>query len=1478
MKIKLLLLFCFGLINQILFSQNITLDNRATGIGNTAILPDGWEYVNPISSNVVLKSGFYHLERSGDTADYLFSDIYNVQNYESLSVNFYYGNFGSGNDTKVRVELSLDGGQSYIYRLVTSQTANSTNLTGRSETLVFNSTIFVGLILTDNVRLRFSDDDGPKDVRLGKIVISGTPPQCTPPILNGNLTSTTYCGNSVLSFDNSISYTSSQLFWQATATGTSLGTPYTGDRTVTTSGTYYLRRFDGTCWSSAISVNVTVNQNPSMAGSLSVTNISCNISQITYSASSESGLYWQTIVSGTSTTNPYSSLTVTNTGTYYLRRLANGCWSDAKQITISGFNVNTIATQPQNVNTTVGSTANFTVSSLYTTGVTYQWQILNGSTWENISGGNTNNYNFTNAQLSDSGKQFRVLVTDACGTLISDLATLFVTVGPCYTADFNNITSGSSTTTGGSNTQLSTYSGFNTLTTLYNAGGAIRFGSGNNIGSITSNPLTNVSGNITVEISAKGWSQNERTIFISVNNIEQEFLIPTWIGGAFSSATFDFTNVALNSELKIYTKNGSNRAFVDDIKIFCNVNIEVCNPLHITSIFPINGPASTIVTLNTTEDFTNYNVFFGSMQAHIIERTSTTIKFIVPQNVYGITPVLKNEGNCEFPFNFYVTKFLGTECNLNSSNVYISEIYDANSGSLGFVELYNPSSQPIDLSLAKLRRYGDYNNLNSFSERQLSGTIAPNSVVIFKVDTSSDVACEPLTIINTTLSGINDNDLIELYFNDILIDVVRTPNFIGYSLIRNSNAQTPSIIYNDNDWTILETESCANLGSHNQLLQGENIQHTISYSTSCNLDSAVITTTATYLPSSNFTYQWYVNIPNTSSWTILTNNSDFNGVTTNVLTVFNLPAKQDYQYSCLIYLDGILCANISDAIKISGSSATVWNGNSWSNGTPAINTSAIINGNYNTQTNGSFSCCSLTVNENSQLIINANNYVEVDNNIITNGYLKVENFGQLVQINNDAVNTGLIDFEVKTQFKKWDYTHFTTPVHTYNVYTLSPNTLRNRIYEWNPTITSQYGVYGNWSNPQGNMIPGKGYLVTAPHNFSNSQPETFIGKFTGIPNNGIFRIPISRGNYNGNDFLNSLNNTYITKWDDNFNLIGNPYPSAISADLFLIENQDKLAGPLSFWLNTYGLSTQHLNPFFGIYDQNYNSNSFLNYNLTGSSAGPNTFNGYIAPSQGFFVTMVDGNSNATDHVVINNQMRSKDYSNQFVYRSQHPESRIWLDLVSSNQKLEKRILIGYVAGATNQAERLYDGVEAKSLSNDIYSMPTNSNESLVIQGRQLPFSVSDIVSLGLNFQTPGNYTISLAYLEGQIEEVEIPIYLEDRLLNFVHNLKEAPYNFSSVSGRFEDRFILKYQNTTLSTPNINSQHQVIVHGTHQVTIQTSNQNIVKVDVYNVLGQKLDTYTTNSETVTLSRLQKNNTNLIFYIQLDNGQKVTKQYIY
>ena len=84
------------------------------------------------------------------------------------------------------------------------------------------------------------------------------------------------------------------------------------------------------------------------------------------------------------------------------------------------------------------------------------------------------------------------------------------------------------------------------------------------------------------------------------------------------------------------------------------------------------------------------------------------------------------------------------------------------------------------------------------------------------------------------------------------------------------------------------------------------------------------------------------------------------------------------------------------------------------------------------------------------------------------------------------------------------------------------------------------------------MVLGKGYIVRGPNNFNNT-PQDFTAEFqNGKPNNGIITIPISRGAFTGSDY-SGTNSATITRFDDNWNLVGNPYPSAISVLDFLNE-------------------------------------------------------------------------------------------------------------------------------------------------------------------------------------------------------------------------------------------------------------------------------------------------------------------------------------
>jgi len=81
-----------------------------------------------------------------------------------------------------------------------------------------------------------------------------------------------------------------------------------------------------------------------------------------------------------------------------------------------------ITSQPANRTVTAGQTATFSVTATGTAPLAYQWQ-KNGT---NISGATSSSYTTPATALADSGETFRVVVSNAAGTVTSAAATLTV--------------------------------------------------------------------------------------------------------------------------------------------------------------------------------------------------------------------------------------------------------------------------------------------------------------------------------------------------------------------------------------------------------------------------------------------------------------------------------------------------------------------------------------------------------------------------------------------------------------------------------------------------------------------------------------------------------------------------------------------------------------------------------------------------------------------------------------------------------------------------------------------------------------------------------------------------------------------------------------------------------------------------------------------------------------------------------------------
>ncbi|WP_313360852.1 Ig domain-containing protein [Empedobacter sp.] len=169
-----------------------------------------------------------------------------------------------------------------------------------------------------------------------------------------------------------------------------------------------------------------------------------------------------------------------------------------------------------------------------------------GSTTITATAVSNNNYNEFNTT-------FDVSVTDPNATY-------------CFEEEFEGL-SGNNTSTTGSSASWNGNSNFPTVATVYQAGNAIRLGSSNNKGGITSKVLDQISGNVTVSFEVKGWTAVEGSINLTLGSETKNVVYTAKMADNFETQTVSFENVAAGSTLKFETS--AKRAFIDNVRIQC---------------------------------------------------------------------------------------------------------------------------------------------------------------------------------------------------------------------------------------------------------------------------------------------------------------------------------------------------------------------------------------------------------------------------------------------------------------------------------------------------------------------------------------------------------------------------------------------------------------------------------------------------------------------------------------------------------------------------------------------------------------------------------------------------------------------------------------------------------------------------------------------------------------------------------------------
>ncbi len=569
---------------------------------------------------------------------------------------------------------------------------------------------------------------------------------------------------------------------------------------------------------------------------------------------------------------------------------------------------------------------------------------------------------------------------------------------------------------------------------------------------------------------------------------------------------------------------------------------------------------------------------------------------------------------------------------------------------------------------------------------------------------------------------------------------------------------------------------------------------------------------------------------------------------------------------------------------------TVWDGDNWSHSTPNITTIAILSGDYNTGDYGSFSALSLTINEGITLIIDNDTFVQVKTNTTVDGEIIVQSKGAFIQIDDDGEfylgdNARTVVNKRTSLLNHWyDYTYWSSPVNGITVGQAFASSNASRRFWFNAEnyldVQAEIGNTGvyepghddiddngdDWTllNVAEQLVPGVGYATT--HSSSGFVAgNSYQYKFEGAFNTGTITTPVY---YNGDN------------GDNDWNFIGNPYPSAIDVDVFFEENEEIIGGAVYLWAHGTGPSSGAS----GNETYNFSNDDYAIINAgSGEVAGGTSVipNRYIPSGQGFFVQgLTNGN------VTFTNAMRVKDSigNSQFFRQSSVSGNKVWLSL-STNNGAFNQILVAYSDNATDADDGAYYDAKRNLSTNTaaiIYTtIPGEENQKYAIQGKaSSSLTTNEVIPVG--FYTAITeatlYTFSIPKKQGAFFDVNT-VYLKDNLLDSIHDLSASDYVFTSDAGEFSSRFEIVFSNETLGLNNSTLDRLIITELQNgQLRFEMADLQVMdSIGLYDTLGRLIFQKHTNNTKEILHIPNLSKAAYVARIILHNGQTITKKII-
>ena len=382
----------------------------------------------------------------------------------------------------------------------------------------------------------------------------------------------------------------------------------------------------------------------------------------------------------------------------------------------------------------------------------------------------------------------------------------------------------------------------------------------------------------------------------------------------------------------------------------------------------------------------------------------------------------------------------------------------------------------------------------------------------------------------------------------------------------------------------------------------------------------------------------------------------------------------------------------------------------------------------------------------------------------------------------------------------------------------APTEAVDDLYEWDEASNSWLNFYDSFDDTE--FETAKGYLVA----YNPLKESKFYGDL--------------------NTTSSTKNLSFSSGQGEGWNLLGNPYASAIDWDLL----------------------TKSMDIDATVYVLKGSDNTYDSWN---GSTGDLT-DGHIPINNGFFVKA--GSSGQSITFNTDDQVQS---SSSFLKNSESTTAEHTLKVSIANSDYSNNTYIQFRDDASNEFDNSMDAYKLMGSSN-APQLFTSIND-IYYSINCLPFSLNEIqLSMGFVNSIASEYTISATGFESFMD-VEFEIFLEDTEEGNIINLETEDYTFTAEAFNYIDRFILHFYGVTSIIEEAVSSSSHIYANDNIVYVKFGQLPTSKsqLKVFNINGQQV--YDTEIAPAILSKISLNVSPGIYIIQLKNDDAFTSQKI-